>query len=113
MAVNWSGAKNRYTIKLIGGEAIDVTTTVVDAIAWERLNKRGYLDTGSPAYEQMLWTAWAAAKRQGKTDARTFNEFMPKVDDFAMISDDPDGTEPETDVDVTELSPTQPAPGPA
>jgi hypothetical protein len=98
MALNWSGTKSHYLIKMADGEEIDVTTSVIDSIAWERNNKRPYLDaSGTMAYEQMLWTAWAAARRQGKTKHGTFNDFFPKVDDFAMVTEDEDdqGTGPD------------------
>lgn len=97
---NLSGAKFHFNIHLTDGQIIDVHNRVGDVIVWEKANKKSWAASDRPEFGQLLWVGWAAARREGKTEVKKFDDFAPLVDDFELVDDDED--------EQSETDPTQP-----
>lgn len=89
--MNLSGVKNHVKIYLTDDTVIDVTNKVADVLVWEKANGRSFVQSDRPEFRQLLWVAWAAAKREKKTEVAKFDDFMHLVDDFEIVDDDEDG----------------------
>lgn len=113
MGVNSIGMSERYLITLKSGEDIDVQTTMRDTLAWEKANKgKPFLGNGMLSHHQMLWVAWSAARREGKTDVKSFDAFAVQVVDLGTFDDDEDDFEDDDQDDEGQVSMPDPG-GPA
>lgn len=111
MGVNSIGMSERYLITLKSGEEVEVQTGMRDVLAWEKANKGApFLGQGMLSHHQMLWVAWSAARREGKTDVRSFDAFAAQVVDLGTFDDDEDG-EDEGQGDEGEGQVAMPDPG--
>lgn len=87
-----SGTVNTYRILLSDqDQPIVVRNSIGDVIAWERANKTSWADGMN--VEAMLWVAWRAARREGLTEEPQFDQFVPRVDDIEVQSEDEDPTQ--------------------
>lgn len=99
---NLSGGKFHFNIHLTDGQIIDVKNSVADVLVWEKANGKSWAASDRPEFRQLIWVGWAAAKRQGMTEVKKFDDFVPLVDDFELIDDETD------DDEQSETDPTQP-----
>lgn len=95
-----SGLSNRFRVEMLDTELVDVETIAGDAMQWERVHKMPFQDNVSAS--SLLWTAWRALRRLGRTDEATFAAWADRVRDFAVEQEEDDEDEPNED-------PTQPA----
>ncbi len=85
-----AGLANRFRVEFLDGDQVEVGTIAGDAMAWERTHKRLWQDNVSPS--SMLWTAWRALKREGRTTESTFDAFVDRVRDFEVeVEEDEEG----------------------
>lgn len=96
---------NDFRITLADGTVIETTSSLQDSLAFEKEQRRPLVQSAGtvPLTSDLLWLAWHAACRAGKTELRQFAQFMGRVEDFEVRSkeaptsvfddDDPEGTE--------------------
>lgn len=97
----WSGLRQTYVLHFVDDrQPLEIKVGLPDVLRWEKNNNKGYLDNGMPAISQMMWTAWAAGRRQGLIEEKVFDQFVLSLEDFEMEDQDDDDT---TDV----VEPTQ------
>ena len=96
MAKYKSGLRFRFEVWMTGEtEPMVIVTDIRDVLQWERNNKRSFVGS-DPSIDQLLWLAWAHAKRSGKTDLQ-FQQWTDQVEDFDSDQADVPGTEDEPD----------------
>lgn len=69
------------------GETVELVTSPIDAMRWEQRHGNGRsFANDEPTVQQLLWTAWSSACRQGLADKRgKFEEWVERVDDFESL----------------------------
>lgn len=95
-----SGTVNQFRIDLGEGEPLEVTNNLQDVLAWERAHKKPWqanVDNSS-----LLWVAWKAARRLDLTHEVTADQFLARVVDYEVFSEDEDDAEDPTQTDQSE-----------
>ena len=97
---------NDFRIGLADGTQIEVTSSLQDSLAFEKDQRRPLVASSGtvPLTSDLLWLAWHAACRAGKTELRQFAAFAARVEEFEVRSketptsvfndSDPEGLEP-------------------
>lgn len=78
----------------------NVTTSFFNIIEWERKTKRQASDLSKGiGYEDLAYLAYAASKTAGIIVPAVFDDFMKKIVDLEVVSDEPSNpTQPEAGV---------------
>ena len=79
----------------------------MDYVRYERAMKKPL--SGDIGVTDILWLAWAASVRTGKTNEKTFDKWYPTIAGFESIADDsPRNGLPDVETDGTDdADPTQ------
>lgn len=86
-----SGLRRTLWLQLDDGTEHTVTTTVADALRYERTYKKPLFD--GVGVTQMVFLGWSALRRTGAIDVK-YPEFEHQVADFEDITDDSDDADP-------------------
>lgn len=98
MAKYRSGLRFRFDVWYNNGSPPQtIITDVRDVLQWERNHNGKSFVADEPSIDQLLWLAWAHAKRTGQTDLQ-FTQWTDTLDDFDSDQADrpgeDDGNEP-------------------
>lgn len=105
MAKYRSGLRFRFEVWYNNGnESQVIITDVRDILQWERNHNGRSFVAEEPSIDQLLWLAWAHAKRNGMTDLQ-FPQWTDTIDDFDSDQAERPGTEG-VDEDAIEPVPT-------
>lgn len=95
MAGNRSAFALQFKITEQGREPYEVTSGIVDIVRFEKSMNKGFGLGGvkDARMTDMLWVSWAAARRQGLTEHRKFDDWHPTLVDWEPIDDTPETQE--------------------
>lgn len=89
----WTGVIATYEVRYVGGDVVEVTTGMPDALRWER-NNSGKSLIGTNSLTVMMALVWYALRRQHLSDVVDFDEWAASVEDLARVTqDEPDPTQ--------------------
>ena len=77
-----------FRVKPTGGDARDITASLVDVIAWEeRFEKPSTELAGGEVFARdYVWLAWHAEKRRGETELE-FMDWVATLEDIESIDE--------------------------
>lgn len=101
MAKYKSGVRFKFLIEYTGGESVVIVNDLRDVLQWERNHGGQSFVANEPSLDQLLWVAWAKAKRTGQTDLR-FEKWTDTIEDFDPDQADKPGTESDEDDATTD-----------
>lgn len=98
MAKYKSGIRWKFDIEFNDGhEPLHYVNDLRDVLQWERNhNGRSFIGGGEPAIDQLMWVAWAKARRENWTTLR-FEQWTDTLDDFEVDQADKPGSGPDVD----------------
>jgi len=89
--IAWAGAAYDFAVDVDdpdngGTRRLEYRSRPSDVMRVERINKKGFLASGAvPAYGDLLFVAYVAARRLQLTDERDFDAWAATVQDFGFV----------------------------
>lgn len=84
----------KLTLRYDMGEgAVEVRTSLLDIVAWERKYKRkvSTIESQGIGAEDLAFLAWTASKTAGMTMPAVFDDFLKRIVDLEVVEDEPAG----------------------